>query len=171
MRESHCLLVLEVYWWKIYERSMTSLKSVNTDTCGERCRGASHKKASSFELKHDWHCFPKVYFLSKLRMQRCELVVSSGLDMESEEFWMEILSLHPCIEILDNILIQTQNRFQSKRKLDFSLLMNINMYERCNRDFPVNCLKTLGMQCVQFCLYQSFEKLSVCSLLFVWVLR
>lgn len=54
------------------------------------------------------------------------------------------------VEILDNILIQIKNRFQSMGNLDFFCLLNSNMYDRYNKDFPENSLKTLEMQYGQF---------------------
>lgn len=57
------------------------------------------------------------------------------------------------MEILNNILIQLKNRFQSMRKLDFFCLLNINMYDRYNKDFHENSLKTLEMQYGKFCFF------------------
>lgn len=68
--------------------------------CGKQAVGA-------VSWNCDYHCLQKfTVFLS------CELVVSDGLIMESEEFCLEISSLFYCLQILDDILLQI--------KIDFS---------------------------------------------------
>lgn len=143
MQEIYRLLVLESRGLpgKIYTRAWRHFKaSTQAQWEGGCLREASGKQASSVVLL--WLAlFPTVCVLFKLFIHRCKLVISFGLIMENEEFWIEILPLFYCMESLNNILIQIRNRFRSMRTLDFFCLLNSATYDRYNKDIPENSLK------------------------------